>query len=66
MTTLKRSPTNTDATANEMGQGPACYTFSNFIKTKYNTKKKKWSPDKDRQLVFLLILPTEEKYKPSD
>lgn len=62
MTTLKRSPPNTGATAFEMRQGPACYTFHNFTETKNYT----WSPDKDRQLVFLLILPTEKKHKPSD
>ena len=44
MTALKKDPTDTDATASEMNQGPAYDSFNNFIKTKDNT----WSPGKHR------------------
>lgn len=44
MTTLKWGPPNPEATACEMGQGPAYDTLNNFITTKNNS----WSPAKYR------------------
>lgn len=36
MHVLKRGPKDADATVSEMDEGPACYTFNNFINTKNN------------------------------